>query len=38
VLRSFAEPVQATPTNIVERDRSILWGIVDVRRVADFAD
>jgi S-adenosylmethionine:diacylglycerol 3-amino-3-carboxypropyl transferase len=34
VLRSFAEPTHATPHAATARDRSILWGIVDVRPVA----
>ena len=37
VLRSFAEPTHATPCDAVTRDRSILWGIVDVRS-ADTLD
>jgi S-adenosylmethionine:diacylglycerol 3-amino-3-carboxypropyl transferase len=31
VLRSFAEPTHATPYDAALRDRSILWGVVDVR-------
>ncbi len=33
VLRSFAEPEEPRPTNRAVDDRSMLWGIVDVRRV-----
>jgi len=31
VLRSFAEPTHTTPYDTAPRDRSILWGVVDVR-------
>ncbi len=36
VLRSIAEPPAPIPTNVVARDRSILWGIVDLRSAADL--
>ena len=31
VLRSFAEPEQSSPTNRAGDDRSMLWGVVEVR-------
>jgi hypothetical protein len=34
VLRTFAEPTHVTPYDAAARDRSILWGVVDVRPVA----
>jgi S-adenosylmethionine:diacylglycerol 3-amino-3-carboxypropyl transferase len=36
VLRSFAEPAAPTATNVAAHDRSILWGIVDVKRVSEL--
>lgn len=38
VLRSFAEPATYTATNVAGRDRSMLWGIVDVKRAAELHD
>ena len=35
VLRSFGEPAEPVATNRASSDRSMLWGIVDVRRAAD---
>ena len=37
VLRSFAEPPAPLPTNQASDDRSLLWGIVDVRPAATLA-
>ncbi len=36
VIRSFREPEPGMMTNEAERDRSLVWGVVDVRRAKDF--
>jgi S-adenosylmethionine:diacylglycerol 3-amino-3-carboxypropyl transferase len=36
VLRSFGEPADGLMNNRAERDRAMLWGIVQVARVADL--
>lgn len=36
VLRSFGEPTQSTAANQAERDRLMLWGVVEVRRAAQL--
>jgi S-adenosylmethionine:diacylglycerol 3-amino-3-carboxypropyl transferase len=36
VIRSFGEPSGPMASNQAEHDRSMLWGVVDVRRVAEL--
>jgi hypothetical protein len=38
ILRSFREPIAALATDHAAADRSMLWGIVDVRPVAALRD
>ena len=38
VLRSFAEPQQPSAANQAIRDRSVLWGIVEVRQAQALTD
>lgn len=37
VIRSFREPEPEMTTNEAERDRSLIWGVVDVRPAKEFA-
>lgn len=38
VLRSFREPARASAANRAEEDRSMLWGVVDVRPVESLSE
>ena len=36
IFRSFAEPEEQAAGNVAARDRSMLWGAVEIRRVSDL--